>query len=99
MTFGIVKIRRDELATQTGYDAAGASVPGDAAFGPGIGAGAVAGVPALDRVRDAGPVAVRGHDVDLVAAAPQVLDPFGIEVILDRDAAGVGVDREARRRE
>ena len=46
--------------------------PGDAALGPGVGSGAVARAAALDRMRDARTMAVRGNDVDLVAAVPQV---------------------------
>src|SRR5262245_26786293 len=101
MMFGIVKTRlRSGLSatcsTAAAYALGPASVAGGAAFRAGIGGRAVAGVPELDHVRDAGAVAVTLHHVDLVPAPLEVADPRSVEVVFHRDAAGARVDREAR---
>ena len=89
MTFGTVMIRRCVPGTGRGEPAYGTRAPipsetGRTALGPRIGSGAVAAVDAFDRVGDARAVPVRRHDVDLVPAPPQLLDPGRIEVIFHR---------------
>src|SRR4051812_11948183 len=93
ITLGIVRMRLRVSGTSPGYGDQGLQT-GDAALCSRVGAGAVAGVQALDRVRDTGTVAMRGHDVDLVTAPAQLLDPLGIEVVFDRHPTGVGIDGE-----
>src|SRR3954466_6670256 len=91
--FGIVQTRELDAGTRPGYGLQ----PGGAAFGAGIGGGAVPAVHALDRVRDSGAVPVALRHFDRVAARDELVDPSGIEVILDRDLSGARIDREPRR--
>src|SRR5215470_6127611 len=81
IAFGIVQTRLLASATRPMYGLE----PDRAALCAGIRCRPVSLVPNLDRVRDARTVAVPLHDVDLVTATAQVVDPGRVHVVFDRD--------------